>query len=95
MITRRKSIFYLSSAVAATVLPTSTGLTAARSTVKTAVNFDVPRGGCDCHAHVFDPERFPYLPKRPFTASAATAGDLRSLMSALHLDRVVLVQPVH
>jgi predicted TIM-barrel fold metal-dependent hydrolase len=75
------------------MLRTSAGFAAAPSTVKTAVDFDVPRGGCDCHVHVLDPARFPYLPQRPFTPAAATVEDLRDLSRGLRLDRVVIVQP--
>jgi hypothetical protein len=33
----------------------------APSTVKTPVNFDVPRGAVDSHTHVFpDPQKFPF-----------------------------------
>ena len=34
---------------------------AAAPSVKTPVNFDVPRGAVDCHTHVFpDPQKFPF-----------------------------------
>jgi len=65
----------------------------AAATVRTAVDFDVPTGGCDCHVHVFDPGRFPYAPERVYTPPPASLEDLRSLQAALHLDRVVIVQP--
>src|SRR3954452_9771468 len=71
----------------------STAFAAAPSTVKTRVNFDVPRGGCDCHVHILDPARFPYLPQRPYTPASATVEDLRDLLRELRLDRVVIVQP--
>jgi predicted TIM-barrel fold metal-dependent hydrolase len=95
MLTRRKAFSYLSAAAAAMTLQRNSGLAAESSTVQTPVNFEVPRGSCDCHVHVLDPERFPYLPNRPFTPAPATAEDLRSLMRGLRQDRVVLVQPVH
>jgi predicted TIM-barrel fold metal-dependent hydrolase len=66
---------------------------AAPSTVKTPVNFDVPRGACDCHVHVFDPARFPYFSGRVYTPPEATAEDLLALQKQLHFDRVVIVQP--
>jgi predicted TIM-barrel fold metal-dependent hydrolase len=75
-------------------LRTGVGFAAAPSTLKTAVNFHIPRGACDCHVHSFDPARLPYLPQRPFTPPPATVDDLRELLHQLHLDRVVIVQPL-
>jgi predicted TIM-barrel fold metal-dependent hydrolase len=95
VLTRRNAILYSSSAVLAAALPAPYGRAAAVSTVKTPINFEVPRGSCDCHVHVLDPDRFPYLPQRPFTPAPATVEDLRVLARGLRVDRVVLVQPVH
>ena len=61
--------------------------------MKTPVDFEVPRGACDCHVHVFDPGRFPYEGGRRYTPPAAAIEDLRDLQAGLHLDRVVVVQP--
>jgi len=61
--------------------------------VKTPVDFDVPRGACDCHVHIFDPARFPYEPGRVYTPPQALIEDLRNLQAALHFERVVVVQP--
>ena len=55
---------------------------------------DIPRGACDCHVHVFDPARLPYLPQRPFTPPPATVDDLGELLRQLHLNHVVIVQPL-
>jgi len=66
---------------------------AAASTVRTPVDFDVPQGACDCHVHVFDPERFPYDGGRLYTPPPASIPDLRNLQAALHFDRVVIVAP--
>lgn len=61
---------------------------------RTAVDFAVPRGGCDCHVHVFgDPARFPYAGRRVYTPQQASVDDLLQLQQHLHLDRVVIVQP--
>ncbi len=61
---------------------------------KTRINFDVPRGACDCHVHVFgDPKRYPFFVVRTYTPDTATVEELRQLLSALRLDRVVVVQP--
>ena len=61
--------------------------------VKTPVNFDIPRGACDCHVHVFDPARFPYDSERVYTPPEASIDDLRNLQAALGFDRVVIVAP--
>jgi predicted TIM-barrel fold metal-dependent hydrolase len=66
---------------------------AAASTAITPVNFDVPRGACDCHVHVFDPAHFPYDSRRIYTPPKASIEDLRNLQTALHFDRVVVVAP--
>lgn len=47
----------------------------------------------DCHAHVFDPARFPYAPDRRYTPPSATASALRELHQRLGVTRAVLVQP--
>jgi predicted TIM-barrel fold metal-dependent hydrolase len=78
---------------ACVTLGTEVGLAAAPSTVKTPVNFDVPRGACDCHVHIFDPVHFPYFSGRLYSPPEALIDDLRSLQSALHFDRVVVVTP--
>lgn len=67
--------------------------TGAAPTVKTPVNFDIPRGACDCHVHVFDPVHFPYDDARIYTPPEASLGDLRNLRAALGFDRVVVVAP--
>jgi predicted TIM-barrel fold metal-dependent hydrolase len=59
----------------------------------TPVDFDVPRGACDCHVHIFDPARFPYDAARRYTPPPASIAHLRSLQAALHFDRVVVVTP--
>jgi predicted TIM-barrel fold metal-dependent hydrolase len=61
--------------------------------VRTPVDFEVPRGACDCHVHIFDPARFPYDAGRHYTPPAATIEDLRHLQAALQFERVVVVQP--
>jgi predicted TIM-barrel fold metal-dependent hydrolase len=67
---------------------------AAAPTVKTPVNFDVPRGAVDCHTHVFpDPAKFPFWSGRGYTPPIATADDLLALEKALHMDHVVIVTP--
>lgn len=61
---------------------------------KTAVNFGVPSGACDCHVHVVgDPARYPMVAGRVYTPPPATAEELSGLLRSLRLDRVVIIQP--
>lgn len=56
--------------------------------------FDVPHGACDCHVHVFGPNRrFPFWPGRAYTPGAASIDDLVCLHDALRIGRVVIVHP--
>jgi predicted TIM-barrel fold metal-dependent hydrolase len=50
-------------------------------------------GSCDCHVHVFMPDRFPYAAKRSYTPGVASVADLRAFNAALGIDRTVIVQP--
>jgi predicted TIM-barrel fold metal-dependent hydrolase len=60
----------------------------------TKVNFAVPAGACDCHVHIFgDPRRYPFFSGRVYTPETASVTELRALHRALHMDRVVIVQP--
>jgi hypothetical protein len=93
MLTRRSMLLACAGAGALFALQNRQAHAAASSTVKTPVNFDVPRGACDCHVHVFDPARFPYFSGRVYTPPEATAEDLLALQKQLHFDRVVIVQP--
>jgi predicted TIM-barrel fold metal-dependent hydrolase len=60
---------------------------------RTAVNFEVPRGACDCHVHIQDPDRFPYVANRLYTPGPASVEELTKLQQDLKLERVVIVQP--
>ncbi len=61
---------------------------------RTKVNFDVPPGACDCHVHVFgDPKKYPFFAGRTYTPPVASVDELRQLLAALRLERVVIVQP--
>jgi len=56
--------------------------------------FEVPRGACDCHTHIFGPaDKFPYASTRRYTPGDASIADLEGLHRALHIDRVVVVHP--
>jgi predicted TIM-barrel fold metal-dependent hydrolase len=55
--------------------------------------FAVPDGACDCHIHVFGPaERYPLRRDRVYTPADALPADSEAMLSALGLERVVLVQ---
>src|SRR5207302_1449743 len=61
---------------------------------RSAVDFAVPRGACDCHVHVFgEVEKFPFTEKRIYTPPPASVEQLLDLQNDLRLDRVVVVQP--
>ena len=61
---------------------------------KTPVDFDVPRGACDCHTHIFgDPHRFPFFAGRTYTPESASVAEQEKMHRALHIERTVIVQP--
>jgi predicted TIM-barrel fold metal-dependent hydrolase len=92
MMSRRQSILLAGALGAAGA--GGTAQAAEAPTVRTAVNFQVPPGACDCHVHVFpDPARFPFWSGRVYTPPIATADDLLALQKAMQLERVVIVQP--
>lgn len=56
--------------------------------------FRLPALSCDCHAHVFGPQRlFPYHPGRKYTPPEAPLGHYLSMLRAIGAERGVLVQP--
>lgn len=77
---------------AALVRPVEFALATA-SQPTTPVNFDVPAEACDCHVHIFEPARFPFAASRTYTPEPASVAELLAMHRALHLDRVVIVQP--
>ena len=92
MLTRR-TVLRQAGVAASAALALRTGVAAAAA-ARTAINFDIPRGGCDCHVHVFgDPARFPFAAKRIYTPPQASVDELLGLQKDLRLDRVVVVQP--
>ena len=59
-----------------------------------AAEFDMPAGACDCHVHIFgDVRRFLFVPTRVYTPGPASIEELTALHRALHISRVVIVQP--
>src|SRR5262249_2400541 len=93
MLTRRRLLASVAAMGASLAALRVDEVLAAAPTVRTAVDFDVPRGACDCHVHVFDPAHFPYASERVYTPPQASVADLRDLQSALRFERVVIVQP--
>jgi predicted TIM-barrel fold metal-dependent hydrolase len=93
MLNRRQALSTLGTgALAAAAL--RSGAFAAADTVKTAVNFDVPAGACDCHVHIIgDAAQYPFAADRVYTPPPATPQMLAELHHALKIQRVVLVQP--
>jgi predicted TIM-barrel fold metal-dependent hydrolase len=90
----RREVLYGLGAVGASVFALRTNaLVSSTAAARTAVNFKVPRDACDCHVHIFDPARFPYMAKRVYTPPEALIEDLIELQKALRMDRVVIVQP--
>jgi predicted TIM-barrel fold metal-dependent hydrolase len=61
---------------------------------RSAVDFTMPAGACDCHVHIVgDPARFPMAADRIYTPPQASPDMLQDLQRDLHLEHVVLVQP--
>jgi len=74
--------------------PDPHGRTIVAAQPRTAVNFAVPRGACDCHVHVFGKAAdFPFVTPRGYTPPPASADELLTLQKTLRLSRVVIVQP--
>ncbi len=66
----------------------------AASQPATKVGFEVPRGTCDCLTHIYgDESRFPMASGRTYTPELASIEEIKALHRALHVDRVVIVQP--
>ena len=60
---------------------------------RTKVTFAVPPGATDCATHIYnDPKRHPFFEGRTYTPEPATVPELKQMMRALNLERVVVVQ---
>ena len=93
MLSRRKVLVTGLMAGASGVFRRGDVANAAASQPQTKVSFDVPPGATDCAVHVFgDTKRHPYWEGRTYTPEPATVAELRQVMRALRLDRVVVVQ---
>ena len=93
-VTRRDFVKQGAMASAAMVARQSRGVRESASQPSTRVTFEVPVGACDCHTHIFgDPARFPFAPARTYTPEPASIDEMRRLHHALHISRVVVVQP--
>jgi predicted TIM-barrel fold metal-dependent hydrolase len=93
MISRRDILRGAAIAGAAALVRPATAALAIASQPSTPVDFDVPADACDCHTHIFDPARFPFAASRTYTPEPASIAELLAMHRALHLDRVVIVQP--
>jgi predicted TIM-barrel fold metal-dependent hydrolase len=93
MYSRRNVLLGLGAVGASLLALRTSALVSSTATAHTAVDFEVPSGACDCHVHVFDPVRFPYVAKRVYTPPEALIEDLLELQKTLRMDRVVIVQP--
>jgi len=90
----RRAVLGAAIAGAAGFFKSSNVLSATAAQPATKVGFAVPRGACDCHVHVFgDPQRYPFASARVYTPETASIAELRTCLDALHMDRVVIVQP--
>jgi predicted TIM-barrel fold metal-dependent hydrolase len=93
MITRRTLLFASMAAGAAAIWPPNM-LWSKASQPSTPVDFTVPPRACDCHTHIFgDPRQFPWFSGRTYTPESASVVEMRALHKALHMDRVVIVNP--
>src|SRR3954464_7641520 len=65
MLTRREMLVLTGAGTAWAAAALSGRGARAAIAAQTPVNFDVPSGACDCHAHIFpDPARYPFTPNR-------------------------------
>ncbi|CAM5183065.1 2-pyrone-4,6-dicarboxylate lactonase OS=Castellaniella defragrans OX=75697 GN=HNR28_001886 PE=4 SV=1 [Castellaniella defragrans] len=71
----------------------SQGPEAWRSRARVSTAFPPPPGSCDCHVHLFEPDRFPYVARRSYTPGTVRVADLLAFEQRLGIERVVLVQP--
>src|SRR4051794_27597416 len=91
-LTRRHLIFGATFSAAAAF--TRRSGTAEAAEAVTPVTFAVPPNACDSHTHVIgDPAKYPFAASRSYTPQQASVDELQALHRALHMTRVVIVQP--
>src|SRR5258705_13885573 len=94
MLSRREVLIGAAAAGAIALVRGGTTAFAGASQPSTPVNFDVPAGAGDTHTHGFgDPQRFPFGAAPAYTPEPASVGEVRTLPTPLHTDRVVGRQP--
>jgi predicted TIM-barrel fold metal-dependent hydrolase len=90
----RRDLLVGAAAGAALLARRTTTVHAAASQPATRVRFALPAGACDCHTHIFGDSRyFPPSADRVYTPEPASIEEMRELHRALHVERVVIVQP--
>ena len=93
MLSRRKAIVAGLMAGAAEVFHRDSTAGATASQPRTKGTFDVPAGATDCAVHVYgDLKRHPYWDGRSYSPEPATVAELKRVMQALNVQRVVIVQ---
>ena len=55
--------------------------------------YEIPENACDCHHHIYDPVRFPYVPTDTRNQPPSTVDCYRLLQKRLRIKRNVIVQP--
>jgi predicted TIM-barrel fold metal-dependent hydrolase len=94
MLSRREILIGTGTAGVAALTRPVTNAFAIAAQPKTPVNFTVPEGACDSHTCIVaDPAKFPLAPDRGYTPEAASLDEMRAVHRALHIQRVVIVQP--
>jgi predicted TIM-barrel fold metal-dependent hydrolase len=90
----RRSVLLGSAAAGMSMLLPRQLYAANASQPATPVNFQVPPLACDTHVHVFgDQAKYPYAATSGYRHPPASPDELNALHKALHIDRVVIVQP--
>jgi predicted TIM-barrel fold metal-dependent hydrolase len=94
MLTRREAIVRAVATGLAIAARHTETLLAAGPQPATPLNFKTPAGTTDTHRHIFgDLQRYSYAPTSGYRHEPATAEDMAQLDRALHIDRIVLIQP--
>ena len=73
---------------------TGTGLIKEAVAAQDKLGFEVPAGACDCHVHLYDPARFPFVEGARLRPVNASASDYRQqVQQQLRTSRVIAVTP--